>query len=106
MTVGDRIKKCRLQNHMTLDELASKASTTKQTIHKYENGIITNIPSSRILAISKALNTTPDYLMGWDSSSKEEDKLNQKLYKLIDSLSEEQLQQAIDFIIFLKSKEN
>lgn len=53
--------------NLTQDELAARIHTTKQTIHKYENGIITNIPSSKIEAIANALNTTPDYLMGWET---------------------------------------
>ena len=34
-------------------------------MYKYENGIITNIPSNKIEAIAKALEITPAYLMGW-----------------------------------------
>lgn len=65
MNIGQRIKNMRLKNNLTQDELALRINTTKQTIHKYENGIITNIPSSKIEAIANVLNTTPDYLMGW-----------------------------------------
>ena len=67
MTIGQRIKEMRLDKNLTQDELAARIHTTKQTIHKYENGIITNIPSSKIEAIANALNTTPDYLMGWET---------------------------------------
>lgn len=67
MNIGQRIKNMRLKNNLTQDELALRISTTKQTIHKYENGIITNIPSSKIEAIANILNTTPDYLMGWSN---------------------------------------
>lgn len=66
MTIGHRIKEMRLANGLTQDELAARIHTTKQTIHKYENGIITNIPSSKVEAIANALETTPDYLMGWN----------------------------------------
>ena len=44
MTIGQRIKEMRLDKNLTQDELAARIHTTKQTIHKYENGIITNIP--------------------------------------------------------------
>lgn len=67
MTIGQRIREMRLDKNLTQDELAARIHTTKQTIHKYENGIITNIPSSKIEAIANALNTTPDYLMGWET---------------------------------------
>ena len=37
-----------------------------QTIHRYENGIIANIPHEKIEALARALDTTPAELMGWD----------------------------------------
>ena len=52
---------------MTLEELARIIGTSKQTINRYENGIITNIPSEKIVAIANALETTPQTIMGWES---------------------------------------
>lgn len=66
MTIGEKIKKLRIEFDLTQEELALAADTTKQTIHKYETGIISNIPASKIKAIADKLNTTPAYLMGWD----------------------------------------
>lgn len=106
MTVGQRIKKMRLNKNMTQDELAIKINTTKQTIHKYENGIISNIPSSKISDIAKALDTTPDYLMGWSSESKSESKLNFELIELINSLTSDQAREALNYIDYLKRKDN
>ena len=65
LNIGARIKQRRLENGLTQDELAENLNTTKQTIHKYETGIITNIPSSKIELLANALKTTPAYLMGW-----------------------------------------
>lgn len=59
MTIGERIKSLRKEQNMTQAELANKVGTTKQNIYKYENGIITNIPSDRLQAISNALNVSP-----------------------------------------------
>ena len=66
MNIGEKIKYLRCQTGFTQEELAISAKTTKQTIHKYETGIISNIPASKIKAIADKLNTTPAYLMGWD----------------------------------------
>lgn len=65
MTIGERIKRLRCELCLTQDDLALAANTTKQTIHKYETGIIANIPASKIKAIADRLYTTPSYLMGW-----------------------------------------
>ena len=66
MSIGQRIKSAREQRGMTQDEVAKLCKTTKQTIFKYENEIVTNIPYDKIELLSAALNVTPSYLFGWD----------------------------------------
>ena len=66
MSVGLRIKAAREQKNLTLEEVAKRCETTKQTIYKYENEIVTNIPYDKIVLLSKALDVTPSYLFGWD----------------------------------------
>lgn len=66
MTIGQRIKAAREQRDMTLDEVAKLCKTTKQTIFKYENEIVTNIPYDKIVLLSNALNVSPSYLFGWE----------------------------------------
>ena len=66
MTIGQRIKAARERKEMTLDEVAKLCNTTKQTIFKYENEIVTNIPYDKIVLLSEALDVTPSYLFGWD----------------------------------------
>ena len=66
MSVGFRIKSAREQKNLTLEEVAKRCETTKQTIFKYENEIVTNIPYEKIVLLSKALDVTPSYLFGWE----------------------------------------
>lgn len=67
-TIGDRIKIMRERRNITQQELASTINSTKQTIYKYENNIITNIPSDKLEKISAALDVSPAYLMGWEEN--------------------------------------
>lgn len=69
MTIGERIKKLREENGMSQTELAEKINTTKQNLYKYENDIITNIPSDKIEAIAQVYGIPPSYIMGWDDQS-------------------------------------
>ena len=62
----NRLKALRKSKKMTQDELAAALGTSKQTIHRYENGIITNIPPEKVEKLAAALGTTPSELMGWD----------------------------------------
>lgn len=71
MNKGERIRRLRIEKRITQIELAEKLNTTKQTISKYEKGIVTNIPSDRIEALARILETTPEYILGWDTEKTE-----------------------------------
>lgn len=66
MTIGERIKKEREKSGLTQSDIAKKVGCATQTVFKYENGIITNIPLDKIAKIAKVLDVTPAYLMGWN----------------------------------------
>ena len=66
MTKGERIKHLREKKGMSQVSLADKINVSKQTLYKYENDIITNIPSDKVEAIAEATGSTPSYIMGWD----------------------------------------
>lgn len=63
--IGKRIKVKRNDLGLTLEDVAKVSGVSRQTIQRYESGVIKNIPSDRIENIAKALRTTPEYLMGW-----------------------------------------
>lgn len=50
---------------MTQDQLGKACGVTKQTIFKYENNIISNIPTDKIQMAADALGVSSAYLMGW-----------------------------------------
>ena len=64
---SSKLKELRKSKGLTLDELAELIGTSKQTIHRYENGIITNVPPEKVEGLANALGTTPGELMGWDT---------------------------------------
>ena len=52
MTVGERIKLARETKNLSQTDLANACKISKQTLYKYENNIITNIPSDKIEVIA------------------------------------------------------
>lgn len=76
MTVGERIKLVRENRNLSQTDLANACKVSKQTLYKYENNIITNIPSDKIEAIANYLSISPAYLMGWDNSNNENKSKN------------------------------
>ena len=69
-TIGSRIKKAREAVGISQEQLGKMCGTTKQTIFKYEAGVVTNIPMDRIVTIANSLGIDPCSLMGWDSCRK------------------------------------
>ena len=65
MRIGQRIRIARLQQGLTIDDLASKLGKNRTTIYRYENGDIENLPLGILDSLANALNTTPAYLLGW-----------------------------------------
>jgi transcriptional regulator with XRE-family HTH domain len=103
MSVGLRIKLAREQRNMTLEDVAKLCETTKQTIYKYENEIVTNIPYEKIVLLSKALDVSPSYLFGWEEkkSSPSEPQLTEGeklMLKLFRQIPEDRQPEAIDLL--------
>lgn len=72
MTVGERIKALRESLGISQVDFAAKINVSKQTLYKYENNLITNIPSDKIEAVARVGNVSPAYLMGWEAEAPEE----------------------------------
>lgn len=72
MSIGENIRRCRRDLGLTLEEVSKIVGVTRATIQKYENGIISNIPSDKIELLARALHTTPAYLMGWEGNDEED----------------------------------
>ena len=70
--LNEKIRELRKEKGLSLEDLAEKVGTSRQTIYRYEIGAITNIPSEKIEAMAKALGTTPQALMGWESGERDE----------------------------------
>lgn len=66
--VGENIRKYRQKKGMSLQDLANELKVQRQTIYKYENDVVTNIPIDRIKQLSAALDVTPVQLTGWNDS--------------------------------------
>ena len=69
MELGEKIKYLRLKNHLTLEQVGNYVGVGKSTVRKWENGIIENMRRDKIAKLAEILGTTPDYLMGWNTSS-------------------------------------
>lgn len=88
---GDIIRNLRISKNMTQEEVGKVIGTSKQTLHKYETGIITNIPQDKIEALANLFDVSPAYIMGWETKYEDvnvvslENKLSKPEKELIDN---------------------
>ena len=82
MTIGIRIKSRRKQLNMSAEELGKRIGKDRSTVFRYEKGDIENLPLDVLEPIAKALETTPQYLMGWDEVQKKNDTLTDIVLRL------------------------
>lgn len=66
MTIGERIKQRRLELGLSLDDIAHRLNKSRTTIYRYETSAISDMPSSVIMPLAVALETSPAQLMGWE----------------------------------------
>lgn len=130
MRIGERIKQRRLELGYTADALAKLLNKNRATIYRYENGDIENMPIDVLEPLAKALNTTPAYLMGWQephqgststlSKQTEDYYLDveaaeyaemlrtrpemRMLFSASRGISKEEMQEAVNYIEFIKSR--
>ena len=69
-----RLKARRNALELSFQDLATLTGMSKSTLQRYESGAIKNIPLSRVEDLATALQTTPEYLMGWDDDPYDYDK--------------------------------
>lgn len=70
MDRGKLLKELRESKQLSQTEAARHLGVSKQTLYKYENNIITNIPSDIIERIATLYETTPAALMGWEGTER------------------------------------
>ena len=65
MSFKDKLKEKRLEANLTQVQLAEKVSVTPRTIQHYELGTRKPTKLDIVEKLAKALNTTPEYLLGY-----------------------------------------
>ena len=114
MTKGQRIKLKREQHGISQVDLSKHLGILKQTLYKYENDIITNIPSDIIEKMAVFLHCTPGYIMGWENGEIEMPKIEHpdtkdrimKYAELLSKMDNDKRDNVMQYIDFLTRKDN
>ena len=77
--LANNLKSLRKQRKLTLDELAEALGTSRQTIHRYENGTITNIPPEKVeklalvVTLARQNETVQPVVQSWIEMAEKDD---------------------------------
>ena len=114
MSIGQRIRTMRKQQGLSIDDLAYRLGKNRTTIYRYENGDIENLPLGILDSLADALNTTPAYLMGWETIEPDIPPVPQdalymaKWYEEFgyNAFNEEEYNKVVEYAKFLLSTRN
>ena len=111
MTIGQRIKERRKELGMSADELGVRLGVNRSTVFRYENGFIEKIPIDILKPIAEALQTTPQYLMGWEEEqNKSKDKsgnlslLKKQLIERISQMTDNDVEKLIKMLDIIENR--
>ena len=113
MTTGERIKELRIQNGMTMEELADKLGVQKAAVYKYESGKVVNLKRDTIEKLANIFNVSPSYIMCMEDDTEDEglsDYLEmlknrpecRMLFQLAKDASKSDVEQAVKIIEALR----
>lgn len=71
MKIHERIKKRRIDLKLTADKVADAIGVSRSTYYRYESEDIEKMPTTVLVPLAKVLQTTPNYLMGWEEENYE-----------------------------------
>lgn len=66
MSIGEQIRYFRRKSGYSMEELARAIGVSRQTVHRYENGVIGNIPHGKIERMAELFGTSASVLMGYE----------------------------------------
>lgn len=76
-SIIERIKNQREKLGFSFQDLATLTDMSKSTLQRYETGGIKNIPLGKLEILAKALQVTPEYILGWDEKEPATDSIEQ-----------------------------
>ena len=74
MSIGEVIRRLRLESGRSLESVAKELGISRQTMSRYETGVIGAIPYDNLVALAKVYGVSPAYLMGWERDDRQDEE--------------------------------
>lgn len=119
--IGERIKAIRKQKGITLADLGARLGISESNMQRYESGKIASVSIDFINRLAPILEVNPEWLIGWDKDDTPQGYYLDSetaeyaeylrirpsarlLFSASRGISKEDMQKAVEYIEFLKSK--
>ena len=109
--VGERIRKERKKQNMTMKELGKKVNLHESTISRYEKGDIATLDIDKIKEFANVLGVSTSYLTCWEEKDNNEtlpsfDNATRKWYEQVGELNfnEREFQELVNYAKYIISK--
>ena len=80
LTLGERLKDLRVEQHLTLEALAERTGLSKSALAKYEGDDVTDISLYAVTTLAEFYGVTTDYLLGMTENKKRPDAVLSDLH--------------------------
>lgn len=119
--IGERIKIIRKQKGITLADLGARLGISESNMQRYESGKIASVSIDFINRLAPILEVKPEWLIGWDKdptpqgyyidseTAEYAEYLRTRpsarlLFSASRGISKEEMQEAVNYIEFIKSR--
>lgn len=68
MEISKKLRDRRKELNLTMLEVAQRTGVSEATVSRWESGDIANMRRDKIVALAKALQVAPAFIMGWDEA--------------------------------------
>lgn len=104
-SMGERLKRLRIENNLTQENVGKAIGVQKAAVNKYEKGNVENIKRTTIMKLAKLYNVKPSYILCLEEEKKENEeiKLSEHEIKLIKEYrNHPEMQAGIDKMLDIK----
>lgn len=98
-TINEKIKMRRKELGLSLEQVANALGVNRSTVMRYESKDIGKMPVDIVVPLSKVLQCSPQWLMGWEELEDAKPKKSiDIIIEKLKGLTEQEIQSVIYFI--------
>ncbi len=103
LLIAQRIKSLRTGANMTQEEFGDLVGVTKHAVSRWEKGLVRNMKTEIVTALSQKFDVSPLWLMGYDTPKRELSKAgSETLTEIRNLLAEYDEGQLVKLLKFMK----